>query len=235
MLGEPGSASAMATAGFDWVCLDGQHGAFDRGAVVAALARATDAWSPVLVRVPSHDAASIGAALDAGATGVIVPLVDDAEGAASVVRAALYPPNGGRSWGPMTPMWQRAAPSPAEADARTEVWVMLETATGLAAAPEILSTPGVTGAFVGPYDLSISLGVSLDELLAGERPDDPLPSIVSAARDAGVRAGAFAGSPERGTRLAALGFDSVAVQTDAGALAAGAAAALGRSGGGSGY
>ena len=102
MLGESGTAGRLAIAGFDWMLLDMQHGVYDRSRVIETLRLRTDAWARPLVRVPSLDAAAVGAALDAGAHGVIVPLVDSAADAQRAVESALYPPLGRRSSVPET-------------------------------------------------------------------------------------------------------------------------------------
>lgn len=129
----------------------------------------------------------------------------------------------------MAGLWGGAAPSAAGAD--PEVWVMLETPEGLRAAEQILAVPGVSAVFVGPFDLSIGLGIELDELLAadddGHHSPAALPAIVAAARRAGKHTGAFAGDLARAERLRALGFERVAVVTDGTLLAHGAAAVLG--------
>src|SRR3954469_17119291 len=130
LLGECGTATRLAMAGFDWLLLDMQHGAYDRARGVDTLRLSTAAWARPLVRVPALDPAAIGAVLDAGAHGVIVPLFDSAADAQRAVEVALYPPLGGRSWGPLEPLWRRQAPTADEANARTEVWVMVETRGG---------------------------------------------------------------------------------------------------------
>ncbi|HEY0249532.1 MAG TPA: aldolase/citrate lyase family protein [Gryllotalpicola sp.] len=225
MIGDDAVTATLARAGFDWLCLDAQHGAFDRSAVVTALRLADAAWPPLLVRAPSNDAAWIGAALDAGARGVIVPMVSSATEAARAADATHYPPRGSRSWGPMQPL--AGIPAPTAQEASSECLVMIETAAGLDAVDEIARTPGVTGLFVGPFDLALALGLALDELLADTSPDSPLRRIAAAAQAAGVTAGAFAGTPERAPVLAAHGFELLAVATDASMLIAGAEAALG--------
>lgn len=227
MLGEPLTAVQIAQAGFGWLCLDAQHGAFDDAAVVATM-RALAVLPqrpPVAVRVAELSDAAVGRALDAGADIVIVPMIETVEQARAAVRAAHYPPLGRRSWGPLAGLWGAEAPS--AADRRTELWVMLETPAGLAGAERILAIDGVAGVLVGPFDLSLGLGTQLPALLAADGADDPLPTIVAAARRTGVRAGAFAGEPARADRLRELGFEAVAVATDATLLAHGAAAVLG--------
>ncbi|WP_210507925.1 HpcH/HpaI aldolase/citrate lyase family protein [Naasia sp. SYSU D00057] len=227
LLGESATAARYAVAGFDWVLLDMQHGAYDRSRVVDTLRLRTEAWPRTLVRVPGLDAAAIGSALDAGARGVVVPLVDGAADARAAVDAALYPPLGRRSWGPLEPLWGRDAPTRDEANNRTEVWLMIETRGGLDELEEIVAVPGVTSIFVGPYDLSLALGITLEELLAAPDEDAPLRRILAACRAAGIRCGAFGGEPGKAARLLELGFDDVSVATDAGAIDAGAASVLG--------
>ncbi|GAB3600279.1 HpcH/HpaI aldolase/citrate lyase family protein [Microbacterium tumbae] len=229
MLGESLTTVQLALSGFDWLCLDAQHGAFDDAAVVATMrALALLPARPLIaVRVAALSDAMIGRALDAGADIVIVPMIETVEQAESAVRAAHYPPLGRRSWGPLSGLWGEEPPSADDADA--ELWVMLETRAGLDAAEDILAVRGVSGVLVGPLDLSLALGTTLADLLAAADPGDPLPRIAAAARGSGVRAGAFAGDPIRGDRLAELGFRTVAVATDASVIAHGASAILGGS------
>jgi 4-hydroxy-2-oxoheptanedioate aldolase len=222
----PAVVAALASVGFDWVCLDAQHGLFDRAAVAAAL-RSGVAATPIVVRVSSNSAAEIGAVLDAGASGVIVPLVDTVHDARLAVASSFYPPLGSRSWGPLAGLWNAPVPTAPEANSRVACAVMIETAAALAEATSIASVPGVAMLFVGPFDLALALGLTLDELLADETEASPLTRVVAAARTAGISTGAFAGTPERGALLRRRGFDHVVVATDSGLLAAGAAAALG--------
>jgi len=223
-LGEPRTTAQIAQNGFAWLGLDAQHGAFDDATLLATMPAlaAVAPQVPVAVRVAEGSNAAIGRALDLGADIVIVPMIETVEQAEHAVRAAHYPPRGRRSWGPMAGLWGGAAPSAAAAD--PEVWVMLETPEGLRAAEQILAVPGVSAVFVGPFDLSIGLGIELDVLL---HDDGALPAIVAAARRAGKHTGAFAGDLARAERLRALGFDRVAVVTDGTLLAHGAATVLG--------
>jgi 4-hydroxy-2-oxoheptanedioate aldolase len=226
-LGEPRTTAQIARNGFAWLGLDVQHGAFDDAALMATMPAlaAVAPQVPVAIRVAELSDAAIGRALDLGADVVIVPMIETVEQAELAVRAAHYPPRGRRSWGPMTGLWGGTAPTADTAD--PEVWVMLETPEGVRAAEQILAVPGVSAVFVGPFDLSIGLGVEPHELLAAESATDPLPTIVAAARRAGKHTGAFAGDLARAERLRALGFDRIAVVTDGTLLAHGAAAVLG--------
>lgn len=229
LLGEPLTAARVAAAGFDWVCLDQQHGAFDDGALLSTMTALTAVAPhvPVAVRLASADAALIGRALDVGASIVIVPLIESAAQAEAVVAASYYPPRGRRSWGPLSGIWGAASPTAADAGERTRPWAMIETAAALADVETIAAVPGLDGIFVGPFDLALALGLELDDLL-GASP--VLPRIVAAASAAGLRAGAFAGTAERAARLRQLGFTTIAVATDQGIIADGAALALGRRG-----
>jgi 4-hydroxy-2-oxoheptanedioate aldolase len=226
MLGETGTVDVLARAGFGWLCLDAQHGAFDRRGVIEALQRRGAGWPPVFVRPPSNDAAFIGAALDAGADGIIVPLVNSAAEARAAVAATRYPPLGRRSWGQLAPLWGVDVQTAPDANAHVQLWVMIETAEGLAAAADIAAVEGVDGVFIGPFDLSLALGTTPAELLADGASDGILPTLLATCRAAGVTVGAFGGEPGRGRRLAELGFEHVVVATDDAVLVAGAAAVL---------
>jgi len=231
-LASAATARLLVAARPGWVVLDAQHGTWT-GASVSEVLPALAATSPdaagavpVWVRVPDDRPATIGRALDAGATGVVVPMVDTPEQAAAAAAACRYPPRGRRSFGPMLPLVGRPAPSPADADAAVGCAVMVETAVALESVDGIAGAPGVDMVFIGPFDLGLALGRSVDDLLADEDDLAPLSSVVRACRRAGVRAGGFAGTPERARRLVELGFTDVVVATDSGLLSGGAAQAL---------
>ena len=215
---------ALARSDFDWIVLDAQHGEFDRAALIAAGRSLAPEGHRFAVRVARVDAADIGLALDAGASTVIVPQVDTGDDARLVVAAAHYPPIGTRSWGPLAPLWGGEAPTAREA--APQVAVMIESARALASVDEIAAVPGIDLLFVGPFDLALSLGVALDDLL--DDAQGPLQRIREAAEAAGVGVAAFAGSPERARVLRDRGFDCLAVATDTGVIAAGAETLLGR-------
>jgi 4-hydroxy-2-oxoheptanedioate aldolase len=222
-LGDPLATRIAALSGADWICLDSQHGLFDRAALTASLAARGAGWAPVAVRTAALDAAEIGYALDAGADWVIVPLIETVEQARLAVSASFYPPLGRRSWGPLTPLWAGSAPTVAQANGHRRPWIMIETAAGLEAVEELVAVRGIGGVLVGPNDLALSLGVDQDELLADRSPGSPLQRILAAARRAGLGgAGAFGGDPVRGARMAEQGFGWVVVGTDVAALDAGA-------------
>ena len=208
--------------------LDAQHGLYDAGSLTSTLLQWGAVDRPAYVRLADQSPAGIGRVLDLGASGVIVPLVDTAEQAAAVAAACRYPPVGVRSWGPMTGLVGRAAPDPEQANASVMCGVMVETAGGIDAVENIAATPGVDMVFVGPFDLSLAFGLDIDEMVDDTSSNSPLARIVAACSQAGIRAGVFAGAPERAHRLAGFGFSDIVVFTDAALLAAAATAELRR-------
>lgn len=214
-LGEPRFTRELMASGLGWVGLDQQHGHVDDRALRDALERRSADGAPVLARVAANTPVLIGRALDAGADGVIVPLVSSVTDAEAAVAASHYPPHGARSWGPLH--GSRPAFSPGSDGGKHAVplcSVMIETADALDAVERIAAAPGVDMIFVGPFDLSLALGLDVDDLLSSRDESAPLPRIVQACSAAGIRAGAYAGTPERAALLAAMGFHWVASTTD---------------------
>ena len=185
----------LASGGFDWLAVDAQHGPLDRAAVHAVGRALADTGASLVVRVPSVDPVWIGAALDAGAGAVVVPSVSTTADAVLAARASRYPPAGERSWGQFAPQWGGAVLDPASANAAVQCLVMIETAGALADVDAIASTPGVDGLFVGPFDLALALGTTVDALLDDRSPGSPLGEVVAAAKRHGILVAAFAGTP----------------------------------------
>ncbi|MBF8188603.1 aldolase [Nonomuraea sp. K274] len=215
VLDAPVATERLARLGYDYVALDAQHGLIGNAGLLANL-MAVDAGgrSVGIVRVESGEPAAIGRALDFGAGGVIVPLVDTAEDAARAVSAARYPAGGRRSYGPMRSML-RIGPTPAEADESVLVLAMIETPDGLANLEAICATPGLDGVYVGPSDLCLAVG--------GRFPNDPdvagvfdaaLERIRTTAKDAGIAAGIHNVSGDQAARRLAEGFTFVTVASD---------------------
>ena len=216
----------LAGSGFDWVALDAQHGPVDRAALHAVGRAFDDAGAPLVVRVPAVDPAWIGAALDAGASAVVVPSVTGRADAVAAARASRYPPDGERSWGPFAPLWGRVAPDPAAANAAVRCLVMVETVGALADVDAIAATPGVDGLFVGPFDLALALGTTVDDLLDDRSDGNPIGTVVEASRRHGILAAGFAGTAGNAQRLRAHGIHALAVTTDLAVVAHGARAVL---------
>jgi 4-hydroxy-2-oxoheptanedioate aldolase len=221
---DPAVVDSLAAEGFDWVCIDGQHGSPEVHEMQPLIEAAHLFSVPSLVRVPGHDIGTIGRILDAGARGVIFPTVETAEAAASLVSACRFPPRGKRSYGPTrrSPRYPKPVPGNPQEDALCIL--MVETADGLANLDAILAA-APDGIFVGPYDLSLSLGMTL-ESLTGEGPDGVLAGIARRCTAAGVTPGIYTGEPELSERMAALGFRFMPVASDTGLLAVAARTAV---------
>jgi len=182
----PVSTEWLAHIGWDYIALDLQHGLIGYSGMVAGLTAIDAAGGPVgLVRIEANDPTAIGRALDAGAAGVIVPLVNTADEARQAVAAATYPPNGIRSYGPMRSQL-RIGPIPASADRDTVVLVMIETPQGLANVEEICAVPGLDGIYVGPSDLRLAVGGAHS---ADPAVDDQFEAALVRARQAAAAAG----------------------------------------------
>lgn len=219
----PAGTERVARQGYDYVCLDAQHGLFDDGGMrtgvlavdAAATARVQGARvSVALVRVGANDPHLIGRALDAGAAGVIVPLVNGPEDAAAAVAAVRYPPHGVRSYGPMR-SGLRIGPVPAAADDSVVVLAMIETPQGLDSVEEICAVPGLDGVYVGPSDLTLAVG--------GAHPGDPavaeefeaaLKRVREVAADAGVAAGIHTPDGASAARRLGEGYTFASVASD---------------------
>lgn len=203
---------ALSGLGLDWLGVDLQHGSLGAGDLPDLVRAADLTGTPVLVRVPSHDPAVIGRSLDAGAAGVIVPSVHSAAEAGALVEAVRMPPVGRRSSGTSRTAYPSAPTRPAAI-----LLPMIESAEGLAAVSDIAAVPGVDGLFLGPYDLTLAMGLPSTTDPAGIA---ARATVVAAARSRGLLAGAFAGDPALLETFPPL--DLVAVDTDLGMLRAGA-------------
>lgn len=219
-------AEVMGSVGFDVLCVDTQHGLIGDDVLLGMLQALTASGTRSLVRVPGHGAEPIGRALDRGADGVIVPLVDTAEQAAAAVAACRYPPDGGvRSFGPVRPSWLGRDPL-----APGRCVVMVETATAVANLDAILGVEGVDAVFVGPSDLALAHGLPL----AAQHEDGPgsagytelLGEVFGRCAAAGVPAGIYCDSPEHVQRFRRLGATFTFLAAEHGLLRAAATDAL---------
>src|SRR5260370_31420068 len=147
------TAELAARSGHAWVVVDTQHGLIGYDVMLPMLQAITAAGVPSLVRVPWNEPGTIMKALDAGAGGVIVPMVNSVKDAEAVVGACRYPPEGFRSMGPTRARL-------VDGDWRQPLCiVMVETVQAVSIVDEILSVPGADAAFVGPNDLAVSAGL----------------------------------------------------------------------------
>jgi 4-hydroxy-2-oxoheptanedioate aldolase len=212
-------AEVASRHGFDYVCIDTQHGAIDYGASVGMIQAIELGGATPIVRVPWNEPGIIGKTLDAGAHGVIVPMVNTREQAEAVVRSARYVPDGGRSWGPVM-AGMRHDDNRSWAAEHIAVIPMIETAEAISNLDDILGVPGLDAVYVGPADLSLSLGLSPKNNDGEAVFDDALATILDACRRHGVVPGIHSTGALTPRRLE-QGFRMVTVTSDAIAMRAG--------------
>ncbi|QCO57783.1 2-keto-3-deoxy-L-rhamnonate aldolase (plasmid) [Pseudorhodobacter turbinis] len=161
-MADPYAAEIAASAGFDWLLIDGEHAPNDIRSISAQLAVLRGGPSAPIVRLPIGDPVMIKQALDIGAQTLLIPMVDSAEQATDLVRATRYPPEGVRGVGSAL---ARASEFSGIADYLTTaneqicLIVQVESVKGLAALDEILAVEGVDGVFIGPADLAADMGL----------------------------------------------------------------------------
>lgn len=227
MLSTPSTevADALAGCGFDWLFLDTEHGTLDVRDVVKLLAIVQDRV-PALVRVPDTGEVAIKKVLDAGADGIIVPQVNSAEIARNVVLYAKYPPVGCRSVG-----IGRAHAYGASfgeyvetANASTSVVIQIEHRDAVEKVEEILQVPGIDAVFIGPYDLSGSLGCIGE--VSNPVVTQAIDRVRAACRKAQMPVGIFAANAPTAQRLMEDGYDFINIGIDIALLGAAARSLL---------
>jgi 4-hydroxy-2-oxoheptanedioate aldolase len=214
------SAEVMAHQGFDSLTVDMQHGVVDYQVAVTMLQAISTMPVIPLARVPWNDPARLMKILDAGAYGVICPMVNTRDEAEALVRACRYPPRGHRSWGPVRASLYAGADYGDRANDDIVVMPMIETAEALKNLDEILDVPGIDAVYVGPSDLSLALGCKprLDQT------DAPVveaqQQIVEACKRHGVVAGIHNASAAYALKMIAAGYQFVTLASDSRFLAA---------------
>ena len=215
--GSAALVEAAARAGPDAIVIDRQHGLWERRELEAAIAAA--GAIPVIVRVAENSAAAIGEALDSGAEGVMVPLIESAEEAARAVRHARFPPRGTRSGGGVRPLHDFAA---YRATAQqTAVIAMIETVAGVANAASIAAVADIDMIFVGPGDLALSLGVDPGAPAHAQA----CAEVLGACRAAALPCGIFTANTQAALQRRREGYAMVVVAADVALVIDGFAAA----------
>ena len=212
-LSMPNTVSAEITArqDLDSVTIDLQHGLNDYQAALSMLQAMEPGTATPMCRVPWLEPGIIMKVLDAGALGIICPMVNTPEDAEALVHWANYAPRGTRSFGPTRAVMAYGADYPSKANAAVVTLAMIETVQALENVEAIVATRDLTGVYIGPSDLSLSMGRTpkLDQ-------DDPevvkaIENILAAAKSAGVRAGIHCISTDYAKQMIAKGFDLVTV------------------------
>ncbi len=179
-------------------------------------------------RVPWNDPAVLMRVLDLGVRGVICPMVDSADDARAFVRACRYPPEGARSYGPVRSSFGTGREHTEAANRAVLLFAQIETAAGLSGVEEICATPGLDGVYVGPADLSLTLGLETFADLRDARLLEALDRILAATASGGVVPGIHAPTETGALEMARRGFRFVGCAADADLLRAAASAAVGR-------
>ena len=230
-IGNSFTAEIMAAQGYDSITIDVQHGALDYSAALPMLQAMRASAVVPMVRVPWLEPGIIMKVLDAGAYGVICPMVNTAEAAAEFVSYLRYPPAGQRSFGPTRASFAVGANYAAEANDEILAFAMVETAEAMRNLDAIVATPGLDGIYVGPADLTFSLHQGrLMPALDREEPEmiEALHRIIAACKSAGKCAALHCGTADYAARAIGWGFEMVTVSGDSRLLAAAAEASVSR-------
>lgn len=228
-IGNSFTAEIMAAQGFDSVTIDMQHGALDYSSLLPMFQAMRASGAVLMARVPWNEPGVVMKALDAGAYGIICPMVNSAGDAARFVSYLRYPPLGQRSFGPTRVSFSAGANYAAEANDNILAFAMIETADGMANLDAIAATTGLDGIYVGPSDLTLSLTQGrLAPHFDREEPEmiAALHQIVAACRKNNIRAALHCGTPDYAARAIQWGFNMATVGGDSRFLAAAAGAAV---------
>ncbi len=207
-------AELFARQDFDCIALDMQHNMNEPKDIVGMLQAIELSQKPTLIRAASQDGAVLMKALDAGIHGVIVPLINTTEEAAKVVSACLYPPHGTRSFGPF-----RASMVienyVAQANKEVAIFAMIETAEGLKNLESICQTPGLTGIFIGPADLSFALGLAPKADNEDPKHIETVKHIIATCKKHNLVVGIYSDNPSYAQMAAQWGIQLIVVASDA--------------------
>jgi 4-hydroxy-2-oxoheptanedioate aldolase len=216
---DPFAAELSALSGLDYICVDQQHGVMDYSDLVSLLPAIERHGVLPITRVPANEPWLIGRSLDAGAMGVVVPMVSTAEQAAAAVAACRYSPHGIRSFGPIRAVIAAGSSDPRQLESVLCV-VMVETVEGLANVEAIAATPGVDAIYVGPADLALSLGLEPKLEATEPRHAEAIAAIQKACTQSGIAAGIQCSDGAAARLQAQAGFQMVTVAKDSALLQA---------------
>ena len=224
-LRDPIVAETAASLGFDYVCIDLQHGLNDYDGMANALAAMAGSGATPLVRVPWNEPGIIGRALDAGAAGVIIPMVNSVDEAQRAASACHYWPTGTRSFGPIA-LGARGGFAGTEAANEQVLCIpMIETREAIERVDEIVGVPGISAVYIGPADLSITFGLRPGMDQTDEGWNAAISAVVSSCQAHAVVPGVHSAASLAAKR-GAQGFRMITITNDLGALASGMIADL---------
>lgn len=220
------TAELMAHQGYDGLLLDMQHSTLDYATMLSSLQAISTTPTVPVVRVAWNDPARVMQALDAGSLAVIAPMINSAAECAAFVAACRYAPHGQRSWGPVRATLYTGADYFDRAGEIVLPLAMIETAEAAAQAEEIAGVPGLGGIYIGPSDLSITLGLRPPAEEIEEAALTIVDAVVKKVRKAGVPVGIYAGTARFAARMIEAGCQFVVVGSDLGFVADGSRALL---------
>ena len=215
------SAEVMAHQGWDTLTVDMQHGVIDYAAMVGMLQAISTTPTVPIVRVPWLEPGIIMKSLDAGAYGIICPMINTREDAQKLVAYTHYAPQGTRSFGPVRATLYGGADYPQHANSTIVAFAMIETAQALDNLDAILSVEGLDAIYIGPSDLSLALGCKPTFDDVDPKAAQAMDHILERAKAHGVQAGVHNGRPDVAKARIAKGFRFVTVSSDARILASG--------------
>ncbi|MBU6334166.1 MAG: hypothetical protein KGS47_07145 [Chloroflexi bacterium] len=225
-LGSPSAAETMAQLGWDWLVVDVEHSPIDFETMVHCFRAIQLGGSIPLARVPWNDTIWIQRTLDAGAFGLVVPMVNTADDARRVVADMRYATRGQRSYGGQRLAAYVDGDYRSWADEHLTVVVMIETAEAVRNAEAILAVDGVTGCFIGPNDLALSLGLPPGAGGPGSAHEAAIQQVLHACRTTGRAAGKHCFTAAEVVQRIGEGFQFLALASDAALLSGAARAAL---------
>lgn len=228
-LASPFTAEIMAAQGYDALTIDLQHGLVGYEAATSMLQAMRASGVTPLVRTPWLEPADIMKALDAGAYGVICPMINTRAEALALVSFMHYPPHGVRSFGPTRAVFSAGADYGLYADAEVLCFAMIETATAMKNLKDIVATPGLDGVYIGPADLTLGLtGRKYPTGFDRKEPEmvDAIQTVLREAHAVGIRAGLHCGTPAYAAMAVGWGFDLVTISNDVRLLADAAQASV---------
>ena len=228
-IASPFVAEIMAAQGYDSVTIDLQHGFVGYEVATSMLQALRASGVTPMVRVPWLDPGDIMKALDAGAYGIICPMINSRQEAERLVSYMRYPPHGVRSFGPTRALFSAGSDYGQHADKEVLCLAMIETAEAMKNLEAIVSTPGLDGVYIGPADLTLGLtGRRYATGFDREEPEmvEAIRKVLEKSHAAGIRAALHCGTPAYAAKAVGWGFDLVTISNDVRLLAGAAQASV---------
>jgi len=215
------TAELMAHSGFDSVTLDMQHGLMDFSTALHMLQAISTTKALPLVRAKWNSPAHLMQMLDAGARGIICPMIYTARDAGDFVSACRYPPEGIRSFGPIRAQLYQGKDYFHKANKEILKFAMIETAEAYKNLEAIAAVPGLSGIYIGPFDLTVSMGFRETANFGDKKLLDILERTLTVAKNGGIKTGIYTVRTEDARLVKRMGFDLVSCGSDTSILQAG--------------